>query len=205
MHVHKWADTKGNAHELCLCTLIILAAHPFVLWHLLWPLPCLYVFANWSCLVSDILRDILGGLVRDKPQVHRGRQSKVVGESEGGENVRAFFLFLCQSGEIILQYNSTDRQRHSNICFWAISEHHSQPGSYLNIDECFPHLIKPYQLNQNGQQQMGNVGKEIVCAGLDHVLIKTFNLTEWTRRQNKNKEDRGNHPLTQRVSCCENT
>lgn len=157
MHVHKWADTKGNANELWLCTLIILAAHPFVLWHLLWPLPCLYVFANWSCLVSDILRDIWGGLVRDKPQVHRGRKSKVVvvvGEYKS-------FLSISVSKWRNIFTVQLNWQRHSNICFWAISEHHSQPCSYLNIDECFPHLIKPYQVNQNRQQQMGNVGKEM--------------------------------------------
>lgn len=36
------------------------AAHPLLLWHVIWPLPALYVFVNCPCLFSTILRDRQG-------------------------------------------------------------------------------------------------------------------------------------------------
>lgn len=72
MHLFKCVDTKQNIRALCIyapvkcahkssslltCRKEMQAAHPFVLWHFIWPLPCLYVFANCVCLFSDILRD----------------------------------------------------------------------------------------------------------------------------------------------------
>lgn len=148
LHLYKCANTKENVCALCLCpcqmcTLIIFtghvqAAHPFVLWHLIWPLPYLYVFPNCTCLFSDILRDRWGWVGTKASHRYSSRER----EREGEENERAFCYFCVKVGKLFLQYNSSDRQRHTNICFWAISENHSQPGSYLNIDECFSPLNK---------------------------------------------------------------
>lgn len=65
------------------------AAHPFVLWHLIWPLHSLYVFVNYPCLVSDILEDRQGEVVGYVmgPQVHKEW-------GQEGEKVRNIFL-LC--------------------------------------------------------------------------------------------------------------
>lgn len=65
---------------------------------------------------------------------------------EGPRETRSERDFSPMSGEkkMFLQYNSADRQRHFNICLRAILANHSQPGTYLNIDERFPlPLIKP--------------------------------------------------------------
>lgn len=51
------------------------------------------------------------------------------------------FYFCVKVEDKLLQSNSADRPRQTNICFRAISANHLQSGSYLNIDERFPHLI----------------------------------------------------------------
>lgn len=65
-----------------------------------------------------------------KPQVHKERETEKEGE--------ALLLFLCQSGETLLTVHLNRGRERLTYVFSAISANHSQFGSYLNIDECFP-------------------------------------------------------------------
>lgn len=97
---------------------------------------CVYSQTSWE---TDC-----GGWVRERAT---GTQQETEKKTEREEEIKELSLYFCvKVGIRFLQYNLTDRQRQTNICFWAISANHSQSGSYLNIDECFPpYSIKPYQ------------------------------------------------------------
>lgn len=117
MHLFKCADTKENIRALCvyapvecahksssllMCREEMQAAHPFVLWHFIWPLPCLYVFANCLCLFSDILRD-RRRLVLERAT---GTQEEIEREA-GSEKCKSFFFSISVSkwGNCTVQLN----------------------------------------------------------------------------------------------------
>lgn len=194
---HKGKYTRTR--YLCPCqmrTQIILtahvhAAHPFVLWHLIWPLPRLYVFANCPCLFWDILRDRWGWRFAWASHRYTRRET---GEEGGGE---LYVYFCVKVGKCFLHFTSTAAERLTYV-FWAISANHSQFGSYLNIDECFPPLTEPYQnrpeqIFSDGERGKRGSGFIKTAQGSAMSWLGHLMENEKARKQNKGSSEEWDH------------
>lgn len=124
-----------------------------------------------ACVYSQTSWETVGGWEA------RGVLERATGTQEETER---FLLFLCQNGKNCCYSTTQPTARETNICFWAISANHSQSGSYLNIDECFSPLIKPYQKRPEWPNTWAEEWECLELSGLhrvrlQYVVIKTFN------------------------------